>query len=116
LHFKPVPNFSLGFSAAGSSPRTTEPKKGNLINESQCQNQNAPVPKSSAYDSNPQNGVRLRPIRIRFITRKTDPSGIPVVFKSPYETRPRHSGPSDTSDGLNARRIEDFINGHLSFG
>jgi hypothetical protein len=52
LHFKSVPNFSRVFFAVGSSPHTTEPEKGNPIKESQCQNQNAPVPKSSAYDSN----------------------------------------------------------------
>ena len=39
---RPVPKFT--------GPPAIETQKGNLIKDSQCQSQNAPVPKSSAYD------------------------------------------------------------------
>jgi hypothetical protein len=55
--FRRVPNFSLGFTATGYGARAAETKRGNLINGSPCQNQNAPVPKSNAYDTNGENAV-----------------------------------------------------------
>src|SRR5258708_8338034 len=60
----------------------------------------------------PQNRVRLRPIRIRFITRKTGQSGIRWSLSPRYETRPRHPCPSDTPDGLNGPLFTDLINPH----
>jgi hypothetical protein len=46
-----VPEFSVGFSPLNLARRQSKSEKGNPINESQCQNQNPPVPKSSAYDT-----------------------------------------------------------------
>jgi hypothetical protein len=46
----PVPEFGVGFSLLNLARRQPKSEKGNSINESQCQNQNPPVPKSSAYD------------------------------------------------------------------
>jgi hypothetical protein len=47
---RPVPKFSLGFFAPEFGSRVAKSEKGNPINESRCQNQITPVPKSSAYD------------------------------------------------------------------
>jgi hypothetical protein len=58
-----VPNFSLGFTAAGYGSRAAKTKRGNLINGSPCQNQNAPVPKSNAYDSGRTDIVKGRSVR-----------------------------------------------------
>jgi hypothetical protein len=54
-----VPKLSLDFSADVSGPPAIETQKGNLIKDSQCQSQNAPVPKSSAYDTRNDSKRRL---------------------------------------------------------
>jgi hypothetical protein len=51
VRLSPVPEFSVGFSPLNLVRRQSKSEKGNPINESQCQNQNPPVPKSSAYDN-----------------------------------------------------------------
>jgi hypothetical protein len=51
VSLSPVPEFSVGFLPLNLARRQSKSEKGNPINESQCQNQNPRVPKSSAYDN-----------------------------------------------------------------